>query len=171
MADENTIRAEPVAQPAPPTAARATTLSRQAAVNRVIRGLLRTPLLCRLVGTRLMTIYVVGRKSGRHFSVPVAYAHHDGCLVVGTPFGWARNLHTGQLVEVRLKGKRRTADVQVITDERGVVENFGAIARANHQFAKFNKISLDESGEPDPTDLRLAWSAGARALRFTPHRR
>ena len=38
--------------------------------NLVVRGLLRTPLLCRIVGARLITIYVVGRKSGRHYAVP-----------------------------------------------------------------------------------------------------
>ena len=31
--------------------------------NRLVRGLLRTPLLCRIVGGRLVTLYVVGRKN------------------------------------------------------------------------------------------------------------
>ena len=42
--------------------------------DRIVRGLLRTPLLyCRVVGNRLITVYVVGRKSRRHYNVPVAY--------------------------------------------------------------------------------------------------
>jgi deazaflavin-dependent oxidoreductase (nitroreductase family) len=147
---------------------RAQTLALQGAANRVIRGVLRTPLLSRLAGRRLVTIYVVGRKSGRRYTVPVAYTRHAESLVVGTPFGWGRNLRTGDPVEIRLQGKRRTADVEVFTDEPGVVGWYGLMARDNHQFAKFNKIRIDEAGEPDPGDLRLAWVGGARAFRLTP---
>jgi len=152
----------------PPPSPRAQTLAFQGLANRVARGLLRTPLLCRLVGARLITIYVVGRKSGRRYAVPVAYIRHDGALLVGTPFGWGRNLRTGEAVDIRLKGKRRRMDVAVMTDEDGVVENYAVMARDNRQFAKFNKISVDHAGEPNPADLHLAWAAGARAFRFTP---
>jgi hypothetical protein len=58
-------------------------------------------------------------------------------------------------------------DVVVVTDEDGVVENYAVMARGNRQFAKFNKIRVDQAGEPNPADLRLAWAAGARAFRFT----
>ena len=152
----------------PPPSPRAQTLAFQGLANLVARGLLRTPLLCRLVGARLITIYVVGRMSGRHYAVPVAYTRHDGALLVGTPFGWGRNLRTGEAVDIRLKGKRRRMDVAVMTDEDGVVENYAVMARDNRQFAKFNKISLDQAGELKPADLHLAWAAGARAFRFTP---
>lgn len=151
-------------QNAPP---RAQTLAWQGVANRIVRGLLRTPLLCRAVGRRLITVYVVGRKSGRRYSVPVAYTRYEGSLVIGTPFGWGRNLRTGEPVDVRLKGRRRRADVQVMTDAAGVVELYGVMARENHQFAKFNKIRIDETGEPDPTDLHEAWAAGARAIRLS----
>jgi len=59
-------------------------------------------------------------------------------------------------------------DVAVVTDEDGVVENYAVIAPDNRQFAKFNKMSVDQAGEPNPADLHLAWAAGARAFRFTP---
>lgn len=147
---------------------RAQTLSLQGLVNRVIRGLLRTPLLCRLVGRRLITVYLVGRKSGRHYAVPVAYTRRNGTLLVGTQFAWARNLRTGEPVHIRLAGKRRPADVQVVADETGVVEHFALMARDNHQFAKFNKIGLDQRGDPSPGDLHLAWAAGARVVLLTP---
>jgi hypothetical protein len=62
---------------------RAQTLPLQGLVNVVIRGLLRAPLLSWAVGTRLMSIYVMGRKSGRHYAVPVAYTRHNG------PCSWA----------------------------------------------------------------------------------
>ena len=33
---------------------------------------------------------------------------------------------------------------------------------------KFNKITIDPDGNPDPADLRAAWAAGARGFRLTP---
>ncbi|MGH3422048.1 MAG: hypothetical protein ACRDOD_20935, partial [Streptosporangiaceae bacterium] len=87
--------------PSPTVDARAKTLAWQGLANRIVRGLLRTPLVCRAVGSRLITVYVVGRKSGRRYAVPVAYTRHDGTLLIGTPFGWGRNLRTGHPVEIR----------------------------------------------------------------------
>ena len=150
------------------TIPRAKTLAAQRTVNLLIRALLRAPLLCRLTGRRLIIVYVVGRKTGRRFAVPVAYTRHEGALLVGTPFGWGRNLRTGEPVEIRLQGRRRTAAVQVVTDEHGVVEGYTTMARDNHAFAGFNKIRIDDAGEPDPEDLHLAWAAGARVFRLEP---
>jgi hypothetical protein len=143
-------------------------MAMQGLVNRVVQVMLRTPLLCRVVGRRLITIEVVGRKSGRRFEVPVAYTRAGEVLLIGTPFAWGRNLRTGEPVTILLAGRRRTADVEVLTDEAGVTAAYAEMARDNHNFAQFNQIGLDDHGEPVPEDLRLAWAAGARAMRLTP---
>jgi hypothetical protein len=52
----STPKPPPGGQPA--SAGRARTLPLQRLVNRVIRGLLRTPVLCRLTGKRLITVYL-----------------------------------------------------------------------------------------------------------------
>jgi hypothetical protein len=49
----------------------------------------------------------------------------------------------------------------VLTDEAGVVEHFGMIARDN--------IGLDRHGAPRPDDLHQAWAGGGRAILWTPH--
>jgi deazaflavin-dependent oxidoreductase (nitroreductase family) len=146
------------------------TLAFQGAANRVVRALLRAPLLARLVGARLVTLYVVGRKSGKRYTVPVAYSRHGDALLFATEFRWVRNLRTGEPVEIRFKGRRRTADVVVTSDEAGVVADYGRLARDNHQFARFNRIALDAAGEPDPDDLRRCFTAGGRSVRLTPRR-
>jgi deazaflavin-dependent oxidoreductase (nitroreductase family) len=147
---------------------RAKLLAAQGLVNRIIRGLLRTPLVSRLIGRQLVTVYVVGRTSGRRYTVPVAYTRHDGDLLIGTAFGWGRNLRTGAPVTIRIEGRRRLADVRVLTEEHDVAEAYAVMARDNHQFAKFNGIGFDPAGNPVPADLHLAWAAGARAFRLTP---
>jgi deazaflavin-dependent oxidoreductase (nitroreductase family) len=147
---------------------RAQLLAFQGLANRVILGMLRTPLLCNAVGGKLLTLYVVGRKSGRQYTIPVAYARQDGDLLIGTPFGWSRNLRTGEPVTIRLKGRLRQADVRAFSAEPEVVALYAAMCRDNHQFAKFNKIGFDAAGSPNKEDLHLAWMAGARAFRLTP---
>jgi hypothetical protein len=158
------VTGSPAARPGP----RARTMATQRLANRIVRGLLRTPLASQLIGRRLVTLYIVGRKSGRRYTVPVAYTRREGELLIGTPFGWGRNLRSGEPLTIRLKGRRRLADVQVLADERAVIDAYGVICRDNHNFAKFNGIGLDSAGRPNPDDLRLAWAAGARAFLLTP---
>lgn len=150
------------------TTPRAHTMPNQTAVNRIVRTLLHVPLLNRVVGRRLIVIEVVGRRSGTRYDVPVAYTRDGKDLLVGTPFAWGRNVRTGEPVTILLAGRRRPADVTVITDEPGVTEAYATMARDNRQFAGFNQIGVDEHGEPDPSDLHLAWAGGARAFRLTP---
>jgi hypothetical protein len=140
----------------------------QGLVNRVVRTVLRTPVLSGLAGRRLVVLEVVGRRSGRRFEVPVAYTLVGDVLLIGTPFAWGRNLRTGEPITIRLRGRRRVADVEVLTGEDDVVAAYAVMARDNHQFAGFNGIGLDEQGEPVAEDLHLARSAGARAIRLTP---
>ena len=139
----------------------------QSVSNAVIRGLLSTPGIAGGIGKRLITLHVVGRKSGKHNNVPVAYTTYEGKILIGTPFGWGKNLRTGEPLEVTYKGKRRTADVEVVKDETGVVSLYDVICRDNRAFANFNKVKLDKAGNPEPGDLRGAWENGARVFKLT----
>jgi F420H(2)-dependent quinone reductase len=166
MTDQSTrgTMGDPTALPTP----RVQVMTLQRLSNVIIRGLLRTPLISRAVGNRLVTLYIVGRKSGRRYTIPVAYTRHEGDLLIGTPFGWGRNLRTGEPVEIRLKGRLRQADVVAYKDEADVVGTYTLMCRDNRTFAKFNKIGFDGNGDPNPDDLHLAWMAGTRAFRLTP---
>ncbi|MFI7065308.1 hypothetical protein ACIBL3_30235 [Kribbella sp. NPDC050124] len=137
-------------------------------MNLLIRALLRTPGLSRLVGGRLVTLYVFGRKSKRRYAIPVVYLVQGDDLLIGTSSAWMHNPRTGEPVAIRLKGKLRQADIHISTQDTDVVSAYACMARANPTFAKFNKIRTDEDGEPDRHDLRLAWLSGARAIRLTP---
>ena len=140
----------------------------QGVFNYIIRGLLRTPGIAAGIGSRLVVLYIVGRKSGKRYTIVVAYTRHEGNLLIGTPFGWARNLRTGEPVAIRLKGRLRQADVTAYRDEAEVARAYGIMCRDNHTFAKFNKIGLDAAGNPSPEDLHDAWAAGARAFLLSP---
>jgi deazaflavin-dependent oxidoreductase (nitroreductase family) len=141
----------------------------QGLVNSFTRMALKTPGVAKGIGQRLILLHVVGRKTGKHYDIPIAYMEHDGKVLVGSPFGWVKNLHTGDELDVHLKGERRTTDVEVVADEDRVVELFRLMCRDNHAFAKFNNIHLDDKGEPAADDLHAAYGYGARAILLTPH--
>jgi deazaflavin-dependent oxidoreductase (nitroreductase family) len=148
---------------------RAQTMALQRVANKIVGLLLRAPGISGAVGRQLVLLDIVGRRSGKHYEVPVAYTHHDGSLLIGTPFAWGRNLRTGDRIGIVLQGKRRVADVRVISDEAGVIEHYAIIVRHNRNFAKFNNIGFTPAGDPDPDHLRKAYQAGARAFLLTPH--
>lgn len=144
--------------------------SYQGALNRLIKGLLRVPLVSRGLGSRLMTLTVVGRKTGKTYVVPVAYTRHEGRLLIGTRvWPWVKNLRPGQPVTVRVKGRQHSADWELFTDERSVVDLYGVIARDNHANAKFAGIGFLPDGTPNPADLRQAWAKGCAVIRLTLH--
>ena len=105
--------------------------------------------------------------TGRRARSPLPTPDTTAACSLPSQFAWARNLRSGEPVEIRLSGTRRSADVQVSTDEAGVVEYLGVMARDNRQFAKFNEIGFDEHGVPSPGDLHLAWAAGTRVVALT----
>lgn len=141
----------------------------QTLLNRVIRGMLRVPILSLGAGSRLLTFTVVGRKSGKTYVIPVAYTRHEGQLLVGTRlWPWVKNLRPGEPVKVRVRGRQRLADWELFTDEADVVELFDIVARDNHTNAKFNGIGFDSDGSPNRADLHQAWARGCAVIRLTP---
>lgn len=47
---------------------------------------------------------------------------------------------------LRYQGKRRVADVRVVTDEDGGVGYYAVIVRQNSDFARMNKIGVGHDG-------------------------
>lgn len=89
--------------------------------NRVLRGLLRSP-LHRFASGRLALITVTGRRSGREYTFPVLYSQ-DGervTIQVGWPESkvWWRNLRDGAGVRLRLRGEERTGHARAHGDVR-----------------------------------------------------
>ena len=140
----------------------------QSLVNTFTRAALSTPGVAKGIGRRLILLYVFGRKSGKRYAIPIAYMEHEGKVLIGTQFGWSRNLRTGDPIQVRYKGLLRSADVEVVEDEDRVVELYTLMCRDNHAFAKFHNIGFDDKGEPYPEAVRAAVRQGARAILLTP---
>ncbi|GAA5078514.1 nitroreductase family deazaflavin-dependent oxidoreductase [Nocardia iowensis] len=143
--------------------------SAQAVTNKIVRTLLRVPAVSGLVGKRLLTLHVVGRKSGKVYDVPVAYTRHNGTLLIGTALRpWVKNLQAGGPVQVSMGGKPRTFDPVVHTEQRDVMRLYEVIARDNATNAKFNGIGFTADGSPNKADLYQTWQQGGVVIALTP---
>jgi deazaflavin-dependent oxidoreductase (nitroreductase family) len=132
-----------------------------------VRFLLRSP-LHRMVSSKLLLITVVGRKTGREYTNPVAYAEHEGHLLIGTAAKWRRNLQQGQPVRVRLRGKDIRAEVEVITDEERAAELYPVILTDNPVHGRFAGIGLEPDGTVNRAGLHRAFVNGTAVVRLRP---
>lgn len=135
--------------------------------NAVVLGLLRSP-LHRLLSGRLLAITVVGRRTGRRYTIPVGYAEHDAALLIGTAGTWYRNLRPGTPIDVRLRGRRVRYDPEVIRDESRAADLYRVILQRNPVHGRFAHIRIAPGGGPDPDDLRRALADGVAVVRLRP---
>jgi len=135
--------------------------------NAVVLGLLRSP-LHRLLSGRLLAISVIGRRTGRRYTIPVGYAEHGADLLIGTAGTWCRNLRPGTPVEVRLRGRRRHYDPEVVREEPRAAELYRVILRRNPVHGRFAHIRIAPDGGPDRDDLRRALADGVAVVRLRP---
>lgn len=139
-------------------------------LNPIMRVLLRSPMKG-LVSDRLMLMKVTGRKTGRRYSIPVGYARVGDTLYSGTEGRWARNLREGAPVEVLLKGERRRASAELITDVEGMAEAYRTIAAASpgyaNALARSAGITFGPGGEVSRDEVVRAKEAGHVVVRTT----
>ena len=97
-------------------------------VNAVMRTLLSSRRGSSGVGRRLLLLHLVGRRSGRPLTVPVAYRDvGDGRLLVLTNSRWRFNLRDRDRVEVTFLGRRQQAHAQLVEDPRVVAEVYDTL--------------------------------------------
>ncbi|MBO0855433.1 MAG: nitroreductase family deazaflavin-dependent oxidoreductase [Nocardia sp.] len=145
-------------------------LRAQPVVDAVMRTLLRSP-LHRLVSGKLLIITVTGRKTGRIYASPVAYAEHEGTLLIGAGATWWRNLRRGEPARITWRGRDQLADWEVISTEEDIAEPYRILITESPTHGKFAGISLNADGSINREELRAALGRGAVIVRLRPHPR
>lgn len=133
-------------------------------LNPFAKLMLRSPFHGIMSG-RLMLITFTGRKSGKQFTTPITYVQQGDTLLLGVGGPWWKNLRTGPIVGVQLRGKRRTGVAEVATDEAGMSESYRIMLAQNPIQARFMGIKADPDGQPNADDLRQAIKRGAVVVR------
>lgn len=90
-------------------------------MNPAMRLLLRTPLAGPL-RKQMMVVDVVGRKTGRRYSIPLSAHQIDGTLYAITSAGWKHNFRDGRTAEVLHNGKTTAMHGELITDPGTVAD-------------------------------------------------
>jgi deazaflavin-dependent oxidoreductase (nitroreductase family) len=122
--------------------------------NPFLTTILRSPLHSLLSGNTLALTYT-GRKSGQTYTTPVNYVR-DGSRLLATSYRtrtWWRNLRGEVPVSLRLQGHEVKATGQAFEDEAVVTEALSAYLSKVPGWAKYFKVGLDASGQPDRNDL------------------
>jgi deazaflavin-dependent oxidoreductase (nitroreductase family) len=133
-----------------------------------MRAVLATPLLHRAVSNRILVIDVVGRKSGRHYRIPVGYVPTPDGLLIGTAGRWRYNLTPGQLVAATVSRERQEMTADVVTDEQHCTQLYRAILAHNPVHGRYAGIRHTPDGTPNPEDLRAALDRGIAVVRLRP---
>lgn len=97
-----------------------------AVVNAFVRPLVASKRWGRVVGRWMTVVTYTGRRSGRTFSIPVAYSRRGDDLMIGVEFPdqkrWWRNFSgAGGPLAVRLEGVDRRGHAVARRDHRGKV--------------------------------------------------
>jgi deazaflavin-dependent oxidoreductase (nitroreductase family) len=134
-------------------------------LNPLMRVLLQLPI--KKMQERLLLLYFTGRKSGRQYTVPLSYvADDDGSLLLPGGGSWKLNLDDGKAVRVRLQGKRRTAQPEVIRDRAQIRRLLPTLFRGNPRAESFVGVPLRPDGTPDQEKLNEALDEGFTIVRL-----
>ncbi|TAN29651.1 MAG: DUF385 domain-containing protein [Actinomycetota bacterium] len=136
-----------------------------ALVNIPMRRVLGLPFATPL-GSRLMLLFLTGRKTGKAYRQPVSYVRDGSTLL--TPGGgkWKLNLVEGKPVRIRLRGHDVYALPEIVSDLGEIERLLGIIVASNPRATSFIGISRDSSGRFDPAKLGTAVQFGFRVIRW-----
>ena len=96
-------------------------------VNRVFVGLIKAPLVGRIVGRGLVVIRYVGRRSGKAFAIPVGYRRSGNTVTINVAApdskNWWRNFlgEGGPITLLDLNGQDRNGHAVAERDAKGRV--------------------------------------------------
>ncbi len=125
-------------------------------LNAVMRFLLYTPGIQRVLGRSLAVLLITGRKTGRRYSIPVSYSRHGDDVIILTSASrlWWRNLKANPNVRIRLAGRtyRGTATAKVATESD--LPTLTVFLTGRKVDAKAHGVRLDSDGRPDEDDIR-----------------
>lgn len=116
--------------------------------NPVMNAILRSP-LHGIMSKSLMVLSFQGRKTGRHYSIPVGYLEQGGSLFVFSHSAWSKNFRGGAPVSVRLRGQERRGTATIMEDPAAI----GAVVRmmaAKHGEAMAKRMGLEMGKDGAP---------------------
>jgi len=139
-------------------------------VNPIMKLLLHTP-LAGAARHQLMVVDFTGRKTGRHYSIPLSAHMVDGILYAMTGNPWKNNFRDGAAAKVLHDGKTTTMRGELITDQAHVADLYLRCAESYGTKRAARAMGLGFRDHQMPTRDQFAEAVeqlNLRAIRFTP---
>jgi deazaflavin-dependent oxidoreductase (nitroreductase family) len=133
-------------------------------VNALPKLILRSP-LHGLMSKQILLLTYTGRKSGKRYTVPITYVEVGETLLLATDRPWWKNLRGGAQVQVWLRGKKREARTEVVTDEATIRELYRSMLSEHPAQGWFMDIKPGSDGWPNPDDLHRAVERGVAVIK------
>jgi len=128
------------------------------AVNPLARLVLRSP-LHGVLDPAVLVLHVTGRKTGRHYDIPVGYTSVADRLVLVTAARWRVNLRGGADVEVTRHGTRRRMRALLDEDPAAVAVAYQSVIAQLGWPKAARQLGIATSHEHRPTLLELRVAA------------
>ncbi|AMU77130.1 hypothetical protein [Mycobacteroides abscessus] len=123
-------------------------------VNKVVRGVLRSPLHPVLSGNIALFTFT-GRKSGKEYNVAATYVREGDVLTIFTDRTWAKNLRDGRPVTALVRGKRLKGTAELATGPQIAGPLTELLLRVPRD-AKYHNVRRDPDGSLNPSDINRA---------------
>jgi hypothetical protein len=127
--------------------------------NPAFRLILGSPLHGLMSGA-LLVLSFRGRKSGKVYSVPVAYVQNGDQLMIATDSKWWKNLTGGASVQLRLRGQKREGHADVITSVEGLQTAFSHMLKHSPMLGQIVGLGQAADGTALPADVIAAHARG-----------
>jgi deazaflavin-dependent oxidoreductase (nitroreductase family) len=132
--------------------------------NALPKLILRSP-LHGFMSKQLLLLTYTGRKSGKRYTVPITYVKVGNTLLLVTDRPWWKNVRGGTQVQVWLKGKKREARTEVVTDEATISELYRSMLSEHPTQGWFMGIKPEADGWPNPDDVHRAVERGVVVIK------
>ncbi len=124
-------------------------------INPMMRVSLRSPFHV-FVSHNIMLIRYVGRKTGKHYEIPVRYAERDGAIKCFTDktAGWWPNLRDNSEVSLVVRGSVLKVNTQVVVDDTELL--IAELTKHLNEFpgdAVYKDVRLDHQRRPAAEDI------------------
>ena len=124
-------------------------------INPMMRLSLRSPFHL-FFSDNLMLIRYVGRKTGKHYEIPVRYAERDGAIKCFTDktAGWWPNLRDNQDVSLLIRGEVMKVSTQVVVNQ--TEELISELTKHLNEYpgdAIYKNVRLDHHRRPSAEDI------------------
>ena len=118
------------------------------------------------MGRRLILLSYTGRKTGKSYTIPVSYVEQGDELLIPGGGAWKKNLENGLAVGIRLRGRERRANPEIIRDPNEVEELITFMMAANPAVSRFIGVPKRTDGRPDREKLDEAVRGGFALVRL-----